>query len=149
MITALCATPDYTLFSSRFFSTHPHLYLDPRAEPVKNCHKTVQGEPCEIRIAYSGEVGCGDAGTGMRGAHGEAFPVERLDDFGRENGFELLCIGVLVAEVAVHIAAAAHDIQLFVAFHFSISFSFFSRSFITSISCFGVLMPLVDFFWKA
>lgn len=70
-------------FSSRCFATYPNLYLDPRAEPVKNRDKAVQGKPSEVCVAYSGEVRGGDAGTGMGASHRKVVAVERFDDFGR------------------------------------------------------------------
>src|SRR5208282_6085853 len=79
-------------------------------------------------------------------------PVERLDDFGCEDRFELLEVCVLVPQIAEHISASPHHFQLF-AFRFhchrNISLNLFKRSLIRSISRFGVLMPCVDFFWKA
>jgi hypothetical protein len=64
--------------------------LDLRTEAVDDCHKTVHREPCEVGIPDAREVGGGDARPGMSGAHGEAFLVERLDDFG---GKEALASG--------------------------------------------------------
>lgn len=46
--------------------------------------------------------------------------LERLDDFGHQDGRELFSIGVFTPEVAEHIAAAPHYFQLSV-FHCNIS----------------------------
>ncbi len=81
----------------------------------------------------------------MRSANTKTIAVEHLDDFSRENGLELLGIRILVSEVAENISAPAHHFEFF-AFHRNISFSLFKRFLIRSISCFGVLIPCVDFF---
>jgi hypothetical protein len=65
------------------------------------------------------EIGCGDASAGMSGAYRKALPVERFDDFGGEDGLELLGISVVPIEVPEHIAAATHDFRLFFLFHLS------------------------------
>ena len=83
----------------------------------------------------------------LRNAHCRPAPVERLDDFRGQDGLQLLGIGVCMAEVAEDVSVAAHDFE-FVG-HFNISFNRFNRWRIRSISCCGVLMPFVDFFWKA
>ena len=36
------------------------------------------------------------------------FPIERLDDFGREDRLELLGVRALVPQIAEHIPASAH-----------------------------------------
>jgi hypothetical protein len=59
------------------------------------------------------------------GANGQLFAVQRPDDFGGENGFQLLDVGAGMAQVAENIATAADDLNLF-GFHPSISFSFFA-----------------------
>src|ERR1039457_2815105 len=68
--------------SNRFSGPYYDFHLDPRAEPVDDRHEAVNGEPPEVCVADAREVGPRDAGAGMRGAHGQAFPVDRLDDFG-------------------------------------------------------------------
>jgi hypothetical protein len=59
----------------------------------------------------------------VRGANGQLLAVQGPDDFGGENGFQLLDVGAGMAQVAENIAAAPDDLNLF-AFHPSISFSF-------------------------
>ena len=56
----------------------------------------------------------------VRRAHREAFPVNRLDDLGGEDGVELLRVGVLVPEVAEHVSAPPHRVELCL-FHPNIS----------------------------
>lgn len=124
---------------------YPDLHLDARSEPVDDRHEAIHGEPPEVRIADAREVRRRNAGAAVRGAHSQVFPVERLDDFGGQDSLELFSIGVLMPEVAEHIAASPHHFQL-LALHRNISFSLFKRSFIRSISRLGVLIPCVDFF---
>jgi hypothetical protein len=55
-------------------------------------------------------------------------------------------VGVGVAEVAENIPAAAYEVHVIVG-HFDISLPRRSRASIRSSSCFGVLIPVFDFFW--
>jgi hypothetical protein len=110
-------------------------------------HEAIDGQPSEIRVANAREVGRRNAGSVMRSAHSQAFPIERLDDFGGQDRLELLGIRVLVPKAAEQIAASPPCVQLF--FYRNISFSRFKRSLVGSISRFGVLMPCVDFFGNA
>ena len=52
-------------------------------EPVDDRHKAIDRETVQVCVADAREVGRGDAGTAMGGTDGQAFTVERLDDFGR------------------------------------------------------------------
>lgn len=47
-----------------------------------------------------------DAGAGIGSTHRQTIVVELLDDLGRQQGHELLHLGVVLAEVAADIAAA-------------------------------------------
>ena len=78
----------------RFSAAHPNVYLDARTEPVDDRHKTIDGESPEVRVADAREVSRRNAGSAVRGAHGQAFSVECLDDFGGENRLELFSIDV-------------------------------------------------------
>src|SRR5712691_5405175 len=69
------------------------------------------------------------------------------DNFRREVGLDKLGIGIRQTHILKGVVAAPDQFQ-FVA-HDHISLKRFRRSRITSISGFGVLMPWVDFFWKA
>src|SRR5579863_4206558 len=100
----------------RFSAPHPNSYLDARTEPVDDRHKAIDGESPEVLVADSREVSRRNAGSAVRGAHSQAFPVECLNDFGGENRLELFSIGVLTPEIAEHIAATSHNFQFF-AFH--------------------------------
>jgi hypothetical protein len=82
----------------------------------------IDGEPPQVGIADARKVGGRDACSIMRGAHGEVFPVEDLDDFGGQDGLALLRVRVLVPEVAEHIATSPHQLQFF-AFHRNVSFN--------------------------
>jgi hypothetical protein len=64
------------------------------------------GEPPEVRIADTREVGRRNARAIMRRAYAHAVLVERIDDFGGQDGLELFSIGVLMPEVAKNISAA-------------------------------------------
>jgi hypothetical protein len=44
--------------------------------------KCGSGLELQLRVADAGEVCRHDAGSVVRGAHDQALPVERLDDFG-------------------------------------------------------------------
>jgi len=87
----------------------------------------VPGEAGQIGVADAGEVGRGNARLGVCGAYGQLLAVQHFDDFGSQDGLELLDIGAGMAQVAENIAAAAHQFNLFV-FHPSTSLSFFKRS---------------------
>jgi hypothetical protein len=79
---------------------HPSLHLDARAEQVEDRREAIDGEPPEVRMADAREAGRRNTGSTVRSAHGRAFPVERLNDFGGQDGLELLCARLLVPEVA-------------------------------------------------
>jgi len=81
----------------------------------------------------------------VRRAHAQSIPVEDLDDFSGQDRLKLFNIRVLTSQIPEYVSASARDFQRFL-FHQSLSFSFFNRSLISSISRLGVLMPCVDFF---
>jgi hypothetical protein len=39
----------------------------------------------------------------VRGAHGQAFPVERLDDFGGQDRLELFSISIFMSQITEHV----------------------------------------------
>jgi len=67
---------------------------------------------------------------------------------GGQDGLELIGVRVLATQIAENIPAPPRHLEFFL-FHRNISFSLFKRSLVGSISRLGVLMPCVDFFWKA
>jgi len=79
--------------------THSDSYLDARPEPVDDRHKAIDRETVQGCVADAREVGRGDAGTAMRGADSQAFTVERLDDFGCQDGLELIGVRGLVTQI--------------------------------------------------
>jgi hypothetical protein len=91
-----------------------------RPEPVEDRDEAIAGEPPQVRIADAREIGRRRSGAAVRGAHSQAFPIERLQLFG---------IGVLMPQIAEYIAASPHHFQLF-AFHRNISFNLLKRSLI-------------------
>jgi len=99
-----------------FRAPHPDLNLDARAQAVDDRHEAIDREPPEVRIADAREVGRRNASTRLRGANSQLFPIERLDDFGREQGLELFGIGSVVPQIAEHIAASSHHLGFF-SFH--------------------------------
>ncbi len=119
-------------------------HLDVLTEAGEDRHQSVDREAAEIGFTDAGEVGGGNAGHFLSGARGQPAIFQHADDLGRQKGAQLLAIGLRMAEIAKHVAAAAHDLHIVV--HFSISCSRFSRSRIRSISIFGVLIPDFDFF---
>jgi hypothetical protein len=127
-----------------------HRYFDLLAESAKNRHQPIDREAAEMGAADAGKVGGSDPGQRMRVANGQVRIVKHADDAGGEDRAQLLAVGVGMAEVAENIAAAAHDFQIVgVIGHFSISLTRRRRAVIRSSSCFGVLIPVFDFFWKA
>ena len=78
---------------------HPDFHLHARPEPVEDRHQAIDGEPPEVRIADAREVGGRNPCAAVCGAHAQAFPIQRLDDFRREDSFELLGIRVLAPEM--------------------------------------------------
>ena len=73
------------------------------------------------------------------------------EKFGRDSTWEQhLASEIGQAQIGEHVARAAHQFEIVLLIgHANASFKRLIRSFTTSISCFGVAMPLVDFFWKA
>lgn len=62
-------------------------------------------------LRMRGEVFRGDPGAPVRGTHGQTLPVDRLNDLGSKDGFELLRLRVLVPEASVQVSPPAHHIQ--------------------------------------
>ena len=75
------------------FTSDAELHFHARSEAVEYRNQPVQGEPSEIRVADSGEIGGGDAGAFVGLPHRQVVTVQHLDDFGGQNGSELLRIG--------------------------------------------------------
>ena len=84
-----------------FSAIQPDLYLDTRPEPVEGRDEAIAGEPPQVRIADAREIGRRRSGAAVRGAHSQAFPIERLQLFG---------IGVLMPQIAEYIAASWSDL---------------------------------------
>jgi hypothetical protein len=78
-------------------------------------------------------------------AYAQALLIQHLDNFGRQDGLELLDIRKFMSKIMENIPTAALHLNLF-ALHQSIPFNFLSRSFTSSISCLRVLIACVDFF---
>jgi len=108
-----------------FGAPHADFHVDARTGPVDDRHQATDSEPPEVRIADAREIGRRNAGSIVRGAQGKTIPIERLDDFGGEDGLEQLGIRVLVSEIPENIPAPPHHFQLF-PFHRNISFSPFN-----------------------
>src|SRR5271165_6881995 len=129
----------------------PHLegdfHLDILVEPAENRDHAIEREAPQLRIADARKLGMRDAGQLLGLARREVPRVEIANDRGGDERPRLLEAGVRTAEVAVDVAAAAHEFEI--VGHFSASFNRFSLSRMTSISTCGVLTPDLDFFWKA
>src|SRR5579863_9078833 len=125
--------------------------LDLLAEAAEDRHQPIDRETGEIDVADSYELAMSDPAAGLGLPGGQTLSVEDLDDLRREQRLGLAHIGVGKAEIAEHVAAAAYDVQRVVGTfgHCTISLTRRSRASITSISCFGVLIPVLDFFWNA
>src|ERR1044072_670540 len=123
---------------------HVHLPM----KLLQDGHQPVGRESGELCVADAREVGRGGSSQLLRRASGQAFGVQRLDDLGGQARPQLAHVRVGHSEIGEHVAAAPHQFE-FVVFHASASFSRLMRSRTRSISCLGVAIPLVDFFWKA
>src|SRR5581483_10368275 len=115
------------------------------AQAVEDRHQTVNREAVEIGVADARKVGRSDAGQIFGLANGEVAVIERPDNFSRKKRLELQGLGILTTKVAKDITAASDGPKL-TSFHRSCSLSRLTRSRTKSISCFGVAMPLLDFF---
>ena len=125
-----------------------HFQFNPGSKAVENSYQPVKGEAIEIGIADSGEIRRGDARARVRLAYRQAIAIQHLDDFRGKQSFELVHVCVVATEVTKSVAASTDYFQPFVLYRNN-SFKRLSRSLTTSISCFGVLLPSVGFFWKA
>jgi len=114
--------------------------FDARAEAVDDPDQTIERETRKVSVTDAREVRRRNASESMRRSYRQAIAIESLDDLCREQRFELLHVGVVLAEVAIDISTAADDFERFVLHH-NISFNRFTRAAIKSISCFGVLIP--------
>ena len=107
----------------RFHAPDFQFHIDARSEPVDDRHEAIHGEAPEVRITNAREVGRRRARAAMRAAHAQAFPVERLDDFGGQDRLELFDIRILMPQIAEHVPAAASpdcEHALYVSFDLSI-----------------------------
>ena len=125
-----------------------HVNLDLLPQTVKDRHEAVHGEAVELHAPDAGEVRRRNASDLLGLAHGQLALVQKLDNPGGKDRPKLLKVGVRVVEIAENIPAALDNLKIVIAQR-SISFSRLSRSSIRSISAFGVLMPVLEFFWKA
>jgi hypothetical protein len=128
---------------------HAHRKLDFLPEQSQDRHKPVEREPSQIGAADTGKVRVADSGRVFRLAGRPASVIENLDDFGCHERLGLQQVSVVAAKITKDVAAAADQFDVVFGAHFNISFNLLIRSRIRSVSCFGVLMPLLDFFWKA
>src|SRR5271163_3464840 len=122
--------------------------LDLLTEAAEDRHEPVDGEAREIDVADADELAVRDPGAGFGLPGAQLLGIEHLNDLRRQQRLGLAHVGVRIVEIAEDVAAAAHDFHV-IAGHCSISFRRRSRAWIKSISCFGVLIPVFDFFWKA
>lgn len=107
--------------------THPDFHLDARPQAVEHRDEPVSREASEVGMANAREIGRGNAGTSLRDARRQAFPVQGFDNLGGEDRLELLGIRVDPAKISEHIAAARYDLQLVSLFHVSISLRLLQR----------------------
>jgi hypothetical protein len=105
---------------------HVDRYFDILIEPVKHRHQPVNAEPRKLALPHPRKIRRRKAGHFMRAAHADVLAVRRADDFGGEDGLELLHLGNGKAKVAEDVAGAIFDLD-FVS-HFSASFSRLSLS---------------------
>jgi hypothetical protein len=132
-----------TIHDCCFGSPNSYLQFDARSESIDDRYKAIDAETRQVCIPDPREVRSRNAGSRVRRTQRQVFPVKRLNNFGCQDGLELVDIGVFASQIVENIAAPPHHFH-FVAFHRNISFSLFKRLFASSISC-----SCVDFFWKA
>src|SRR5260370_6650440 len=114
-------------------AAHLHPHLNSRSQPIDNRHQAIESEPAKFRVANAGKISCRNPRTVVRGADTQTLPIQLLDNFRSEDGFELLNVRVLMPEIPKHVSTTAYYIQSF-ALHQKISFNFFSLSLIKSMS---------------
>ncbi len=117
----------------RLKSPHPHHHFNLRTQPVNDRHKPVNRKPPQVRISDAGKIRRRNPGPKMGGAQSQSLPVEHLDDLSRQDGLELFNIGILVSQIAKHVAASANHVRPFNS-HRNISFNILIRSLIRTIS---------------
>src|SRR5581483_1249082 len=105
------------------FAPHAHLHFHSRSESVEDRHQTVHCESVEVGIANARKVSGSDPGPGIRLTYGQTLAIKGLDDFGREDGLDLICVRVLAAEITEYVAGPAQYLNRFFTFHLSISCS--------------------------
>jgi hypothetical protein len=95
------------LILSRFEPPDPDFHLDTRAQVVENGYEPVSRKSTNIGVPDAREVGRGESGSRLRGPNGQLLPIERLDDFGRQNRLQLLDICILTTQIAENVTAPA------------------------------------------
>src|SRR5262245_55226063 len=97
----------------RFEPVDPDLYLDTRAEVVENRHQSIGRKPRKVAVSDPRKVGRGETGSRLGGPDAQLLPVERLDDFGRQERLQLVDIRILAAQIAENVTAPAYQLQFF------------------------------------
>lgn len=79
---------------------HLHSYVNMLIEAGKDRHQPVDREAIQIGAADAGEIGGGNAGDLPCPAPCQLAVVEHGDNFCRENGAQLLKVGIAAAKIA-------------------------------------------------
>jgi len=82
--------------------------VDSGSKSVEHGDQTISGESGEVGVTDAGEVRGGETGSDLGSADCELVAIEKLDDRGGEERFQLLDISVFVAKIAEGIATSAY-----------------------------------------
>lgn len=97
--------------------TDADFHFDPRPEAIQNRNQPIHGEAAQVGVSKPREVRRGHAGAFVRGAHAEAFAIEREDDLGRQNRLELLRVGILIREIPEWVGVSRAPMLSFLTTH--------------------------------
>jgi hypothetical protein len=106
-----------------FTAPHSDSHFHTRPEPVDDRHEAIDCEPPEVGIANAREVGRRNPGAAVRCAHAQTVAVERLDDFGGQDGLELsgICFSCPRSRKTFPLPRTTFSFSLFIATSPSIS----------------------------
>jgi len=73
-------------------AAYADFYVNARTKAVEDRYEAIEGKAAKVGIADAREIGSSDAGSTMGGAYGQIFTVQRLNDFGCQDGLELFSV---------------------------------------------------------
>lgn len=113
-------------------------------EAERDPNQTIEGKTGQVTIADTLDVRRIAVCFPGSSSRAQATLIQRANDAGCDLRLHLFGISVRITKICKDIAASMNQFGVFA--HFNISRIQRMRSWMRSISCFGVLMPLVDFF---